>query len=114
MPLETAVAAPKATIDPAMYVPPALRYGSAGACLPPFLISHMRWSLLTEACAPLKFACGFCCHPAAGSLYALHNPLGRLGEFASVKRCDPSWLEAGWYPEAGVAWAAWGVSPYTI
>ena len=30
VPLETAAGAPKATVDPAMYIPPALRYGSAG------------------------------------------------------------------------------------
>ena len=31
VPLETAAGAPKAIVDPAMYIPPALRYGSAGA-----------------------------------------------------------------------------------
>ena len=43
VPLETAVAAPRATIDPAMYVPPALRYGSAGTCFR--RVSHPNWSL---------------------------------------------------------------------
>ena len=43
VPLETAVAAPRATIDPAMYVPPALRYGSAGTCFR--RVSHPKWSL---------------------------------------------------------------------
>ncbi len=33
VPLETAAGAPKAIVDPAMYIPPALRYGSAGASL---------------------------------------------------------------------------------
>lgn len=30
VPLESAVGAPRATVDPAMYIPPALRHGCAG------------------------------------------------------------------------------------